>query len=286
MLPAQLGMLPMSSVLACRNWEEAASAAGPSLPDVSFGEHASSSSMGQDNITGIVVQRKKRQQCAAACIPCAKSKSACDNNRPCKRCMRQNKGKLCFDKVGPASKCVYFHFCLPFLLKELTRAVFQILPMQRLTLYETHFWMNTFDPTLFPHVSLLASCGHKGCSAPSTPRTSLPGASRTRRTSPSIRGGSSRREWLASPVRGQRQDATGIAHVLGVCESVGGFALISQGLDHPSLRRDRGVRQRMLSHKLNNTRLRTPERHHPTWRAGLQMRPRPTIICNSRRLWP
>jgi hypothetical protein len=119
-LPAHLGMLPMAGALACRNWEEAAAAAGCAFPDpssVGGGDHHASSMVeitgrnydkatmvaqqdnNNDGNSGTVVQRKKRQQCAAACIPCAKSKSACDNNRPCKRCMRQNKGKLCFDKV-------------------------------------------------------------------------------------------------------------------------------------------------------------------------------------------
>ncbi len=102
--PAQPGMLPMASILACHNWEQAASAA-VSLPrSASAGENGP----GMDEV-GAPAQRKKRQQCAAACIPCAKSKSACDNNRPCKRCMRQNKGKLCFDKVRPYITC----FCCP-----------------------------------------------------------------------------------------------------------------------------------------------------------------------------
>ena len=47
--------------------------------------------MGESGIEGdegAAPARKKRQQCAVACIPCSKAKSACDDVRPCSRCIR------------------------------------------------------------------------------------------------------------------------------------------------------------------------------------------------------
>ena len=81
-------MIPSMALLHAGNW----------LPEkvVCEGEGAS------DNEDLTTPTRKKRQQCAVACIPCSKAKSACDDIRPCSRCIRQNNVGCCVDKVQVA----------------------------------------------------------------------------------------------------------------------------------------------------------------------------------------
>jgi hypothetical protein len=50
----------------------------------------------RDDEMGKAIKRQKRQQVGSACPPCAKAKAACDNERPCRRCVRRNKSSLCF----------------------------------------------------------------------------------------------------------------------------------------------------------------------------------------------
>ncbi|KAJ1492245.1 hypothetical protein T484DRAFT_1771864 [Baffinella frigidus] len=78
-------MIPSMAVLQAGNW---------------LSEKAARVEEGaSDNEDTAAPARKKRQQCAVACIPCSKAKAACDDVRPCSRCIRQNNVSCCVDKA-------------------------------------------------------------------------------------------------------------------------------------------------------------------------------------------
>jgi hypothetical protein len=75
-------------------------------PQNQAGSFSSKSNMsGEDNaFIGVADfgddMKKKRRQCSNACLLCARSKAACDDKRPCSRCLKHNDGKLCQERPG------------------------------------------------------------------------------------------------------------------------------------------------------------------------------------------